>query len=434
MARPELSFYTPLGPFGSSDQNNPLSQGSGKDLQLGKENRPPQKIPFTREMFLPEDSIGYTVFSEDLEGRMRSEAILTQPLTRIFKPDNPGLVALEVAGITSLGALLRISPDHFESVVDLKNRKNIKKRLQDSLKRHVLTSHARLLQDIFSSIYEPDYQEYPVPKEREQELIDAVNGHLNFTRTSERNRRNYGIIDRYYGLSTDLTQTCVEIGREYLVEDSTIAYRINTALKRLRHPIYGSKELKRYMSLPPSALGRKIFGFIFEKDIPRVSGNTSTELLSSATLNELSSHAGEILEIPDLLKDLLKFQLRTDIPALSHDAAEDIKGLIEESVEEQLREQALLENQQVVYQEETSTTDLLLQDYPLEPAVQRKAILSESEFIGLIGQLQEQGFDTVEKIQKWLLDNKIRFMNRTSNNLVVRAVVEYVINHPDEEI
>ncbi|MBI2029163.1 hypothetical protein HYT02_01985 [Candidatus Gottesmanbacteria bacterium] len=319
MPHPELVFYKP------TDDSGSLGQG-GNEFQQPFENKQPQRILFTRSMF-PENSIGYTVFPDNLEGRMRSEAILDKPLSRIFSPDNKGIPFLTQAGISSLGQLLLTETDSLDSLLDPRHQKNIRKRLTEHLQHYSLTSHAHLLQDIFegrSKDEERKHQEYPVPFEREKELVDGVEEQVQKLKELETD-----IITRYYGLKTDVPQTYEEIRPEYGLTKHMISIKVNQILRRLRHPFF-SVELRKYRSLSPQSVGRQIGGHIFYKDIPEVPRYISTELLSTATLNELLSKAADPSEFPDLLKDLFKFQLRKDSPDLSRETVEDIKTFIED--------------------------------------------------------------------------------------------------------
>lgn len=179
-----------------------------------------------------------------------------------------------------------------------------------------ITPHAKLLGAIFRK------PQYPVPPEREQEIIDEVSEKLK-TLTAREQR----VLTLRFGLHDGIVYTLNEVAREYDVRRSRICQIQQQTLRRLRHPSR-SKELRQYLSLPINSFGREIFGAVFMKDLPMLDFDPRS--LSDSTYQELREDAITVYGLDDDLLEL-RYLLRADLG--KHSLSEVARAEITERLE-----------------------------------------------------------------------------------------------------
>lgn len=209
----------------------------------------PRWIPVSQ--MVSAGTIGYFLVAQipDLGGRLRPETTFNQPLHSFWR-------ARPVAP-TTINDVLALPSDQR---LPFPGSADILKHLRSYIERLSITPHARLL----STVCGGDEQ-YPVPSEREQEVIEAVEKQVD-TLTQERLKI---LIRLSYGLEDGISRKHEQCGTGFspAISKARVGQLERKALKMLRQPTR-YPYLKGYRSLPVASFGRIVFGAVFEKDLP----------------------------------------------------------------------------------------------------------------------------------------------------------------------
>lgn len=234
-------------------------------MSLGERSEITRWVPLSKEVF-PQGSLGYSIFPDVLEGRLRPETTFSQPLGSLWNRASSSPSLLNMQGFLSVGEILRRSEEELREITLGKASKatEIRGRLEAYLQGLIITPHGKLLAEIFGG------GEVPVPAEFEQEQVDAVNAVLGDPARKLRDMEEK-VIFLKFGLVNGITRKPTEISDIFKLSDSRINKITQIAFRRLRHPSR-SKFLKGYLAVPERSLARQEFGIVFQKDLLDVNG------------------------------------------------------------------------------------------------------------------------------------------------------------------
>lgn len=207
---------------------------------------------------VPPRSIGAELIAgiSDLGERPRPATTFEQSIKSLFPYWRNATAILSEKGFVRVGDILKqpLQEFSFDLVHDLRGR------LDNYLKDLLTLPHSRLLEAVYGR------PQSPAPADREQEIIDGVEGALN----QMKNTRRRAVLIRRYGLYDGITRTLEEIGRIGFGKGSVTKEGIRqletAGLQSLRyHP---RANIKRLLVVPENSFGREAFGAVLEKDLP----------------------------------------------------------------------------------------------------------------------------------------------------------------------
>lgn len=203
----------------------------------------PVWVPFRRSMF-SEGTIGYVVFPEILEGRLRPESIFDQKLTKVLKGN--AVKQLEGRGLKTIGEVLKLKE---EDLPELQKKGKTRERLRLFLEGKALLPHQKLLEALFGEKQEV------VSAEREPEIIGAVEKGLKLIETvhTKGKERMIRVPELRFGLINGIPLTLKEVGRIYGIGGMRVSQIEGKALRILEHPSR-RRYLKTVLSVPEQSL------------------------------------------------------------------------------------------------------------------------------------------------------------------------------------
>jgi len=290
-----------------------------KDTGQQEVDTTPKKIVLHRTMF-QEGTLGYEIFPDILNGRNRPQTIFNQPLTLFWRQKKSVILSeLKPRNIITVNDVLNLSVDEINN---LGSKNSIRENLSKYLNGLAVTPHAKLLETAFK------VKQYPVPSQREQEVIDAVNG-ISYWR-SERE-----ILALRFGLNDGIIRTVQEIADLVGFAKESIIFGIERGVRALTyHP-----ELKKYFSLPENSFAKELLGpdVTFVKDLPKLGYRDGLTSLSIQTIDEVkqASRGGKnkYLNFDNLIRADL------DTLHLSPKTHDEIKEKLEEAISQGLKEE-----------------------------------------------------------------------------------------------
>ncbi len=195
-----------------------------------------------------EGSLGYKIFPDILEGRVRALKVLTLPDWR-HKGE-------------SLSDLLEVP---FDVISSKEGVEGIRNPISQQLLGLAVTNQARLLGAIFGR--EQSY----VPLDREVEVAMGVDAVLQeVADVLEGDKTKVETLVLHFGLDDGVPRTYEEIGKTEGISRQAIGLRVKRAMALLRQSPH-KDVLSGYLSFSPTSFARKILGVSLYKDIPYLS-------------------------------------------------------------------------------------------------------------------------------------------------------------------
>lgn len=241
----------------------------------------PRLIPI-QDMVL-EGTVGFSLVAgiENLGQRLRPETTFNQSLESLWNHNARALRELKDRDVATVGDALRLTDEQLSS---FKYAGEAESRLQEYLAGLSLTPHARLIEAIFIVEGNPQNPQYPVPADREHELVSAVEEAAGVESLGERGAE---VIAARFGLTDGIKRSTRETAELLGTTGSRINQIEQKRLRMLRHTSR-SRNLRNYFSLPEESFGRRVFGAVFHQDLPRFEIDVREDLgLSDAALREL---------------------------------------------------------------------------------------------------------------------------------------------------
>lgn len=246
------------------------------DLEERRSEERPRWNVMTKEKFA-EGSLGYVLFPPELEGRSRPETVFNKKLNEsvLLQRGRTVLKRLADQNIITVADILRLPETALDSFTP---RKGLQRKIKDGLRHYleelIIPPHGRIITACYNQ------PQYPVPIDREQELIDAVEETANALKLK---RDREFLIDRF-GLYDGISKSLWEIKSRYGGYGSTRVIEI----RALRN-VHG---LSGYITTPQESIARHAFNAVFYKDLqelPRELRVYSIDLssLSDSTKQEL---------------------------------------------------------------------------------------------------------------------------------------------------
>jgi len=259
-----------MHPEGESQYNPEAREGEER----------PKSTTLTRERFA-QGSLGHTLFPDALEHRSRPETVFNKTLDEpiLLQKNSKGVVFKRLAekNIKTVDAILNLQETDLDPITPRKGlQRKIKQGLRHYLEGLIIPPHARLIETLY---HQP---QYPIPVEREQELIDAVGEKVNALKNKK--DREF-LIDRF-GLYDGIAKSRLEITSRYGGFGKTT--NMQTRALRNVHSLSG------YITLPEESIARHAFNAVFYKDLqelPHAHGlrvfSIDLSNLSPSTIQEL---------------------------------------------------------------------------------------------------------------------------------------------------
>lgn len=212
----------------------------------------PRWIPI-REM-VPEGTFGAKLISEipNLGVRLRPETTFHKPLQCLSRKDSLAILAEKHSA--TVEDILKLP---VEDLTPFRLVPELRDTLSNYLKGLFLLPHSRLLAAVYVK------PQFPVPVEREQEVVKGVEDILSMINSKE----VFSVFILRFGLYDGITRTLEETGKK--LEEPVIRERVRQiaakGFRQLKQPTYGAK---RYLVLPEASFGREVFKAVLMKDLP----------------------------------------------------------------------------------------------------------------------------------------------------------------------
>lgn len=223
------------------------------EARAGEER--PKRIALTKEKYA-EGTLGYILFPAQLEGRSRPETVFDKDLDEILLLQRGSIVIKRLAdrNIRTAADILNLPETNLASFTPQKGLQGkIKGGLQNYMNRLIIPPQGRLI-EAFSG-----QKQYPIPIEREKELIDFVNDKVN--------ELEYDVYKNFlrdrFGLDDGIYKTIPQISRLYHGRD-----RARSLENRIRHH-HIVNDLYGYNTTPEESVARGAFDAVFYKELPR---------------------------------------------------------------------------------------------------------------------------------------------------------------------
>src|SRR3989344_5955718 len=255
-----------------------MSESEGKSQhnpESGETLIRPGWIILSRGIF-PEGSLGYDLYTEKLNGRNRPGAIFDKKLNDLLLLQRGSEITKRFTNynIQTVKDVLSLPESNLGNFAYQKGMQaRIKSSLQKYLELLVIPPHGRLVEGLQQK------KQYPIPMEREQELIDFVDNKVNELEPEIYKRFSR---DRF-GLDDGIYKTIPQIRRFYGGPQKATALDNTIKHHGIVNQLYG------YNSTPEESVAREAFGAVFYKELPLEMRNRSIDLssLSEPTKEEL---------------------------------------------------------------------------------------------------------------------------------------------------
>lgn len=244
-------------------------------------DQPPAMVTLTHQAY-PEGSIGFQLFPEVLEGRVRPVTFSDVALNMPTNHKN----ALQAAGVHTVSDLLMMDADRAVALFPEKRQAGfqlqLQRRMETLAEKNVLTPHARLIGAALGE------EQGPVSPEEEPVIEARVEMALGFLNERERH-----ILSLRFGLDGNPSRTLDQAGDYYAISSERVRQIESKALARMRHP-----ERREFLDdasvYPLDSIARQA-GYTYRSALPiDMRGNTDLELSSEAEalLNDLAQQKG----------------------------------------------------------------------------------------------------------------------------------------------
>lgn len=340
-------------------------------------------IVLTRDLF-PIESIGNSLFPAVLEGRMRPETVLSRQLTEIL-PQGRLHQKLTQFNIT-IGDLLTLPSEELASL-----DKGLIERVRVYLEGLAVTPHAKLLEAAFGQ------QQSPIPPEREEELIRAVDDAVATLKEptdwkAKPIRRQALIL--HFGLHDGIPRSWSEVARILVVSPGNLNNSIGREALGL---VRDKEELKDYLVLPADAVFKRDILPSTRQAVKKLDDNSEDEVFVRSRRSRQYHYDLPIHSSPPE-------EIRTSVPAIGTESNRTLTDA-ERVHRDYLREQR-------------------------KPMDQREITKARE----VITRAVSQGRNSPEEIHEWVIERGERiFRTLSPQSWTTRAIIEYILRHPEVE-